>query len=96
VSDRVVYVKPDDVTDQDWAIYVARHRDGATGQEWAQSHGLGQVRVFTICRRVIFKVAEGFLSTYQPEDALRLAEWQVPISDAFRDEWLWLRKKREA
>jgi hypothetical protein len=50
--------------------------------------------VLTICRRVVFKVAEGLLATHPPDEALRLAEWHVPIGEAYREEWLLLRKKR--
>jgi Mor family transcriptional regulator len=70
VSAPVAYTKPDGVSDRDWAIYLARHRDGASGTELAETYHLRQARVYMICRRVVFKVAEGFLATHPPGVAL--------------------------
>jgi hypothetical protein len=92
----VVYAKPDDVTERDWTMYLARHQDGVSASGLARTHGIRPRRVLTICRRVVFKMAEGFLATHSPDEALRVAEQQVPIGDAYRDEWLWSRQQRDA
>jgi hypothetical protein len=94
MSEHVVYAKPDDVSERDWAIYVARHRDGVGTPTLGKTHGIRPGRVLTICRRVVFKVAEGLLATHPPAEALGLAEWHTPITAAYRDEWLWLQEQR--
>jgi hypothetical protein len=92
--DPVDYTRPEDVSERDWAIYLARHRDGVGTPTLARLHGIRAGRVLTICRRVVFKVAEGLLATHAPAEALQLAEWHVPVAEAYREEWLWLREKR--